>query len=83
MPKNKEKIKNAVAKAIDCKCSLLYKQGRKRVILTDCTISAVYPEIFVITHFDTKLKKICTLSFSYIDLITQNVCISLNMEKAK
>lgn len=77
MPKNKEKIKTAVKNAVDCKCSLLYKQGRKRIILTDCTIVEAYPEIFVISHFDTKLKKICTLSFSYIDVLTKNVCISL------
>ncbi len=78
MSNSKEKIKTAVKNAMDSKCSLLYKQGRKRIILTDCTIVAAYPEIFVVSHFDTKLKKKCTMSFSYIDLLTRNVCISLN-----
>ncbi len=77
MPKSKEKIKTAVKNAMDSKCSLLYKQGRKRIILTDCTIVAAYPEIFVVSHYDTKLNKKCTMSFSYIDLLTRNVCISL------
>jgi len=71
-----EKIKFALKSSLGQSCAILYKQGRKKILLKECTIEEVYPEIFVISHYDIKAKKNTKLSFSYIDILTKTVCVS-------
>ncbi len=70
-----DKIKLAVKGALSENFALLYKQGRKRILVESCVIEAVYPEIFVVSHIDGKTKKSVRLSFSYTDILTKNVCL--------
>ena len=69
------KIKEIINGAVKQNYSVLYKQGRKKILLPSCTIEAAYPEIFVISHIDTKTKRCIKLSFSYTELLTKSVCL--------
>ncbi len=76
MSKNIEKIKNLVRKNVGVNCSVLSKQGRKKLFFENCVIDSVYPEIFVIKHTDAKTKKIKNLTFSYTDILTRKIFLS-------
>ena len=75
MAKSINKIKEIIKGAVKQNYSVLYKQGRKKVILHSCTIEAAYPEIFVISYMDAKTKRCMRLSFSYTELLTKAVCL--------
>ncbi len=75
MSQNIDKIKKAVKGAVKQNYSVLYKQGRKKILLPSCTVEAAYPEIFVISHMDEKTKRRVRLSFSYTELLTKSVCM--------
>ncbi len=76
MAKSLDKIKGIIKDMVPCSCSVIYKQGRKKVLLKECTLTEAYPEIFVVSLFDESKKRSTKLSFSYIDILTKNVCIS-------
>lgn len=82
MSQKTEKIKFALKDSLGQRCSVLYKQGRKKIMLKDCTVEAAYPEIFVISYYDIKAKKNTKLSFSYTDILTKTVCISKDKTQA-
>ena len=76
MAKKTEKIKNALSSCLGTECNILYKQGRKRILIENCRILAAYPCIFVISYSDKKTKKTIQMSFSYTDILTKTVSIS-------
>lgn len=67
-----KKIKNSISKNLGNNFDIVSKHGRKKLLLENCTIDSVYPSIFVIKCSDAKQTGI---SFSYIDILTKNVCI--------
>lgn len=69
------KIKEAVCGAITKNYSLMYKQGRKRILVKNCVIESAYPEIFVVSYTDVRTGRRVRLSFSYTDLLIKNVCL--------
>lgn len=71
-----EKIKKALADNLGRQCHVLYKQGRKRILINNCRICAAYPSIFVISYNDPKTNKTINISFSYGDVLTKTVCLS-------
>ena len=75
MAQNINKIKEIIKGAVKKNYSVLYKQGRKKILLHSCTIEAAYPEIFVISHIDKKSQRCVKLSFSYTELLTKAVCL--------
>jgi len=75
MAKSIEKIKEIIKNSAPCDCSVLYKQGRKRILAEKCVLAETYPEIFVVSCNDD--NKNIRLTFSYIDVLTKNVRISL------
>lgn len=76
MSRRTEKIKNTLSENLGTKCHILYKQGRKRIVIHNCLICAAYPSIFVISYNDPKTKKTVNISFSYNDVLTKTVCLS-------
>ena len=80
MAKSIERIKEIIRSSAPCDCSVIYKQGRKRVLAEKCVLSEVYPEIFVVSCNDD--NKSIRMTFSYIDVLTKNVCISLPQKGA-
>ena len=83
MAKSLDKIKEVIKNMVPCNCSVIYKQGRKKILLKECTLTEAYPEIFVVSMFDERKKRTTKLSFSYIDILTKNVCISPKISCAK
>ena len=73
MKVSKEKIKEIISKNIGISCSVISKQGRKKVIFKNCIIEAAYPEVFVIKTNDNKTSKEKRLTFTYIDILIKNV----------
>jgi len=71
-----DKIKNVIKSNLGVTCSVIYKQGRKKILVESCTLDAAYPEIFVMKHYDDKVHRIKSLSFSYTDILTKTVCLS-------
>lgn len=71
-----DKIKNVIKSNLGVTCSVIYKQGRKKILVKSCTLEAAYPEIFVMKHYDAKARGIKSLSFSYTDILTKTVCLS-------
>ena len=80
MAKSIERIREIIKSSAPCDCSVLYKQGRKRILAEKCTLTEVYPEIFVVSCTDD--NKRIRMTFSYIDVLTKNVCISLPLKRA-
>lgn len=76
MAKKTEKIKEALTSYLGAECNILYKQGRKRILIENCRILAAYPRIFVISYSDKKTSKTTQMSFSYTDILTKTVSIS-------
>ena len=70
-----DKIKKAVCEGVKKNYSLLYKKGRKKVFVDCCVIEAAYPQIFVVSHIDSKTGRKVRLTFSYTDLLIKNVCL--------
>ncbi len=71
-----DKIKNVIKSNLGVTCSVIYKQGRKKILIKSCTLEAAYPEIFVMKHYDTKARAVKSISFSYTDVFTKTVCLS-------
>lgn len=76
MSSKTEKIKNTLTENLGKKCHVLYKQGRKKIVINNCRICAAYPSIFVISYTDSKTNKTINISFSYNDILTKTVCLS-------
>lgn len=71
---NIEKIKAQINKSIGQSFDIVAKRGRKKVILENCTLDSVYPSIFVVKHSCKKTGTPSSISFSYTDILTKNVC---------
>ena len=72
---NIEKIKANIKNNIGNNYDIIAKRGRKKVLLENCTIDSVYPSIFVIKTKDERSGGFNSISFSYIDILTKNVCL--------
>ena len=74
-----ERVKDLLSKNIGMRIKLSAKKGRKRVIVRHGIIKETYPSIFVvlldsISEFATSER---TVSFSYADLLTKSIEITL------
>lgn len=74
-----ERVKELLTENIGKRIKLSAKKGRKRVIVRHGTIKETYPSIFLvlldsISEFATTER---TVSFSYADILTKSIEISL------
>ncbi|MBR5157715.1 MAG: Veg family protein [Clostridia bacterium] len=74
-----ERVKTLLTENIGKRIKLTAKKGRKRVIVRQGVISATYPSIFIvildsISEFADTGR---TISFSYADLLTKNIEITV------
>ncbi len=74
-----ERVKDLLSKNIGMRIKLSAKKGRKRVIVRHGIIKETYPSIFIvlldsISEFATSER---TVSFSYADLLTKSIEITL------
>lgn len=67
------KVKRAVSSHIGSKVRIRSNKGRHKVDVTEGIITQTYPSIFLI-EVKNDLEKSCqTVSFSYTDVLTQDV----------
>ncbi len=74
-----ERVKTLLTENIGKRIKLTAKKGRKRVIVRQGVISATYPSIFIvvldsISEFADTGR---TISFSYADLLTKSIEITV------
>jgi len=70
-----EKIKYYIQNAVGKNYDIIAKKGRKKVLLENCTLDSAYPSIFIVKTQNKRTGEINSMSFSYIDILTKNVCI--------
>lgn len=70
-----EKIKQEIRNNLGNKCSVIAKQGRKKIVLKECIIDSVYSEIFVIKCLSEEKVLPKAMTFSYIDIFTKSVIL--------
>ena len=70
-----DRIKSEIQNRLGSKCSIIAKQGRKKIIIKECIIDAAYSEIFVVKCLSHKSIVGSTMTFSYIDVFTKAVCL--------
>mgnify|MGYP002530288041 CR=1 FL=1 len=78
-----ERVKGLLTENIGKRIKLTAKKGRKRVIVRQGVISATYPSIFIvildsISEFAETGR---TVSFSYADLLTKSIEITVTDSK--
>ena len=78
-----ERVKSLLTENIGKRIKLTAKKGRKRVIVRQGVINATYPSIFIvildsISEFAETGR---TVSFSYADLLTRNIEITVTDSK--
>lgn len=72
---NIEKIKQYIKTCVGNNYDIVAKRGRKKILLENCTVDSAYPSIFVVKTKDERTGGFSIISFSYIDILTKNVCI--------
>ena len=72
---NIEKIKKHIEDCVGDNFDIIAKHGRKKILIENCTVDFAYPSIFTIKTKDEKSGNFKLVSFSYIDILTKNVCI--------
>lgn len=70
-------VRRAVVKHMGSRVKVKTNRGRHRIDITEGIISETYPSIFVIKLDDSVEDAVKTMSFSYTDIITQDVQLSL------
>ena len=70
-----EKIKHYIQNSVGKNYDIIAKKGRKKILLENCTVDSAYPSIFIVKIKNQRTGEINSMSFSYIDILTKNVCI--------
>lgn len=70
-----EKIKHYIQNSVGKNYDIIAKKGRKKILLENCTVDSAYPSIFIVKTQNQRTGEINSMSFSYIDILTKNVCI--------
>jgi len=82
MSKSIERIKSHIKKCVGMHCMVIAKQGRKTILFENCIIEAVYPDIFLISHTNEKNTRKKSMTFSYSEVLTKKVLLSVTNEKS-
>lgn len=72
---NIEKIKQYIKNNVGHNYDIIAKRGRKKILFENCTVDSAYPSIFVVKTKDERTGGFNSISFSYIDILTKNVCL--------
>lgn len=79
MPKSIAEIKEELEGRIGQRVLVTAQAGRKRVAKHQGVLSKTYPAIFVV-HVNEGRGEISRISYSYTDLLTQNISIDFEEE---
>ncbi len=70
-------IRRQLDKYIGSKVLIKANKGRKKIIIKEGVIQSTYPSIFVVKVQNEQTDSFRNVSFSYTDIITNNVELSL------
>jgi len=70
-----ENIKKYIQNSVGNNYDIVAKHGRKKILIENCILDCAYPSIFTVKTKDARSGALSILSFSYIDILTKNVCI--------
>lgn len=70
-------VREQVDKFIGSKVLIKANKGRKRVVVKEGVLQSTYPSIFIVKVQNEYQDSFRTVSYSYTDIITNNVELSL------
>ena len=70
-------VRNAVMNQTGKRVKIRINRGRHKIDVTEGIISETYPSIFLIKIQDSKDMPIRTVSYSYTDILTKDVELTL------
>ncbi len=70
-------VRNEVNSHLGSKVIIRANKGRKRVSIKKGTIESTYPSVFIVRVHNEQQDSFRNISYSYTDLITRNVEISV------
>lgn len=73
-------VREQVDKFIGSKVLIKTNKGRKRVVIKHGVLQSTYPSIFIVKVQNEYQDSFRTVSYSYTDIITNNVELSLYSE---
>ncbi|PKM52600.1 MAG: hypothetical protein CVV02_00245 [Firmicutes bacterium HGW-Firmicutes-7] len=73
-------VRQQVDKYIGSKVLIKANKGRKRVVIKEGVLQSTYPSIFIVKVQNEYQDTYRTVSYSYTDIITNNVELSLYPE---
>lgn len=71
------KVRRAVVSHVGSKVKIRANKGRHKIDVTEGIISETYPSIFLIKVLDDFEETYKTMSFSYTDVLTKDVELTL------
>jgi len=71
------KVKSEIENYIGIKVKIRANKGRKKIVVNEGVIQSTYPSIFVVKLQDNCNRASRVVSYSYTDVITHNVELSL------
>jgi uncharacterized protein Veg len=74
------KVRNEVGEYVGSKVRIKANKGRKRVVIKEGVLQDTYPSIFVVKVQNEQQDTFRTVSYSYTDILTNNVELSLCVE---
>lgn len=74
------RVRMAVVKHVGSKVRIRANKGRHKIDITEGIISETYPSIFLVKVQDKLEDSFKTVSFSYTDVLTKDVRLSLCTE---
>lgn len=75
-----ERLRKALTPFVGCDIDVDANVGRKRIVPYEGVLENTYPNLFVVRVGDDGDEEERRLSFSYVDLFTGNVVISLHKD---
>lgn len=73
-------VRQQVKEHIGCRVRIKANKGRKRVIIKEGILENTYPSIFVVKVQNEQQDSFRSMSYSYTDLLTRNVELSICSE---
>lgn len=70
-------VRKQIDKYIGSKVRIKANKGRKRVVIKEGVLQSTYPSIFIVKVQNENQNSFRTVSYSYTDIITNNVELSL------
>jgi len=70
-------VRQEIDNYVGSKVRIRANKGRKKIVVKEGTIKSTYPSIFVVTLDDTSQKQERVVTYSYTDILTHTVELSL------